>query len=315
MHSSLLPLTHNQHPAPRLSQQACGLWQLCFDAMASPCEVLLDAPHLRADTISALCQNLVRETWRIEHQYSRYQPNNIIHAINHAQGAPVELDTETQHLIQFADTCFHLSDGLFDITSGILRRAWSFNVPHTIPTQQQIEQLLPLIGWQKCRWQPPYLQLPAGAEIDLGGLGKEYAADKALALLQQGAQQNPQPANTPSAAFLVNFGGDIAASGPRPNQTAWQVGLAGNPTDKHIALTSGGIATSGDTHRFIYHEGTKLSHILNPKTGWPITGGPSTVTVIASNCVQAGMLATFALLQGAGAEDFLRQQNCSYLVV
>jgi FAD:protein FMN transferase len=116
------------------------------------------------------------------------------------------------------------------------------------------------------------------------------------------------------AAFLVNFGGDIAASGPRSTPQPWQVGLAQGDKTLQLPLVSGGIATSGDSHRFMWHQGVKLGHILNPKTGWPVTGGPSTATVRAQNCTQAGMLATFALLHGSGAEDFLKQQNCTYIL-
>lgn len=300
---------HNplNHPAPKLIRQADQLWQLTFNAMASPCEVLLDAPELPLAQLVPLCEQLVSETWRIEHKYSRYQQGNIIHTLNQAQGQPVLVDAETQHLIAFADTCFHLSGGLFDITSGILRRVWNFKADQSIPTEEQINALLPFIGWQKCVWQAPYLQLPEGAEIDLGGIGKEYAADKALLMLTQATQGQ-------KVAFLVNFGGDIAASGPRPSAASWQVGLAHGEKILQIPLLAGGIATSGDSHRFIWHQGVKLSHILNPLTGWPVTGGPSTATVFAQNCTQAGMLATFALLHGAGAEDFLKQQNCTFIL-
>lgn len=305
---NLAPL-HNplHHPAPKLIRQADQLWQLTFNAMASPCEVLLDAAQLTPAQLVPLCEQLVSETWRIEHKYSRYQTGNIIHSLNQAQGQAVRLDPETQQLIAFADTCFHLSGGLFDITSGILRRVWNFKSGQPIPSEAQINALLPLIGWQKCTWQAPYLQLPAGAEIDLGGIGKEYAADKALLLLTQATQGQ-------AVAFLVNFGGDIAASGPRPCGSPWQVGLAQGDKVLQMSLQAGGIATSGDSHRFIWHEGVKLSHILNPLTGWPVTGGPSTATVFAHNCTQAGMLATFALLHGGAAEEFLKQQNCTYIL-
>ncbi|MFO1367645.1 MAG: FAD:protein FMN transferase [Marinagarivorans sp.] len=304
-----LAAAHNPlgHPPPELTQQPGPLWQLRFNAMASPCEVLLDAPDLNQAQLTALCEQLVCETWRIEHKYSRYQTGNIIHTLNQAQGQKVLVDAETQQLLAFADTCFQLSGGLFDITSGILRRLWRFKGDQPVPTPEQIQALLPLIGWQKCLWDGHYLQIPAGAEIDLGGIGKEYAADKALQLLVQATQGQP-------AAFLVNFGGDIAASGPRTCAAPWQVGLKRGEQVVHIPLVKGGIATSGDSHRFIWHQGVKLSHILNPHTGWPVTGGPSTVTVFAHNCTQAGMLATFALLHGSGAEEFLSQQNCTYIL-
>ena len=76
--------------------------------------------------------------------------------------------------------------------------------------------------------------------------------------------------------------------------------------------SNGGLATSGDTHRYVMHQGRRLGHILDPRTGWPIEGGPASVTVAASSCLEAGTLATFALLQGAGARQFLEDEGVRY---
>ena len=78
-----------------------------------------------------------------------------------------------------------------------------------------------------------------------------------------------------------------------------------------ISLTNGGIATSGDLHRFCIVDGTRLGHILNPKTGWPVEGAPRSVTVVGNFSVEAGFLATLAMLHGKDAENFLKQQNAS----
>jgi thiamine biosynthesis lipoprotein len=88
----------------------------------------------------------------------------------------------TASLIDFASRCFVLSEGLFDITSGV-RRAWKFDGSDRVPEAAIIEQLLPLVGFEKLQWRSPRLLLPAGMELDFGGIGKEYAVDRAYELL------------------------------------------------------------------------------------------------------------------------------------
>jgi FAD:protein FMN transferase len=75
------------------------------------------------------------------------------------------------------------------------------------------------------------------------------------------------------------------------------------------------LATSGDTYRFLARDGQRFTHILNPRTGWPIANAPRSVTVAAGSCTQAGMLTTLALLQGAGAESFLKQAGVQYWIL
>jgi thiamine biosynthesis lipoprotein len=77
-------------------------------------------------------------------------------------------------------------------------------------------------------------------------------------------------------------------------------------------LRQGGVATSGDANRYLEKDDIRYSHVLNPRTGWPVIGAPRAITVAAANCTDAGMLSTLALLQGAGAEDFLREQDAPY---
>lgn len=271
-----------------------------FRAMASPCEIILD----HDDFVSASRQTeaAATEALRIEQKFSRYRDDNIIHRINTANGQPVTVDEETARLIDFAVMLHGLSDGLFDITSGVLRRAWKFDGSNKVPDAATINALLPLVGWQHVQWQNPVITLPAGMEIDLGGVGKEYAVDRVFNLL----------AGMTDAALLVNFGGDLRARGPRRDGSAWQIGIEtpdrDNTAAETLSLVNGALATSGDARRFLLKDGVRYSHILNPTTGWPVQGGPRSATLLAADCVQAGMLATLTLLAGPEAEDFLREQ-------
>lgn len=282
-----------------------------FRAMASPCEILLEQHDI------ALCRQLTElaaaEAGRIEQKYSRYRSDSVLSQLNRQAGSWQTLDVETMQLLAFADSCYQLSAGLFDISSGILRRAWQFDGSANIASQQQLDALLPFIGWHKVERVANRLWLPAGMELDLGGIAKEYAVDKVLQLLSQ------QFADAAIPSVVVNFGGDMRCSRPRDDGSLWRIGIE-NPAlaDQAISavgLSNGALATSGDSRRFLLKDGVRYSHIVNPKTGWPITGAPRSVTVAAPNCLLAGMLATTALLQGSGAEAFLQAQQLQYWLV
>jgi thiamine biosynthesis lipoprotein len=168
-----------------------------------------------------------------------------------------------------------------------------------------VSSLLPLIGFDKIQWRRPEISVPAGMEVDFGGFGKEYAVDRALSIVT---------ARHPLAA-LVNFGGDLAAN--RPNRCGpWEVAVERPDTEREprllLDLAQGALATSGDTHRFLLRDGVRYSHILDASDGWPVRGGPRSVTVVASSCVAAGLLATLAMLNGKNAESFLESQGVRY---
>ena len=276
--------------------------------MANPCEVLFDSDdRAEAESLATLARD---EALRIEHQFSRYLDGNIVHRINHARGLPVTVDDETAALIDYAAACHGSSEGLFDITSGVLRRVWKFDGGIRVPDAAAVREVLRSVGWSRARWEAPVLTLPDGMEIDLGGIGKEYAVDRVAGLL--GART--------SAATLVNFGGDLFASGPRRDDRAWGVGLddpsrSGEAVLGEFDLTAGALATSGDARRFVMHQGRRLGHILDPRTGWPVEGAPRAVTVLGGTCLEAGTLATLAMLQGPRAAEFLAAQGVQHWVL
>jgi FAD:protein FMN transferase len=285
-----------------LSRRGSG-WLGVFQAMASPCEVHVgDADLATADRVVALA---AAEAQRIEAKFSRYRSGNVIDTINTAEGRPVIVDDETARLLDYAAQLHELSDGKFDITSGVLRRAWRFDGSDRVPSAEAVAALLPIVGWDKVRWRAPELTLPAGMEIDLGGIGKEYAVDCAAALVR--------PVST---RCLLNFGGDLLALGPQLGGVPWRVGIesvsAAGAVARHIDLTVGALATSGDSRRFLLKDGKRYCHVLDPRSGWPVVGAPRSVTVAAATCTEAGMLATLALLQGTEAEAFLEAQGAQF---
>jgi FAD:protein FMN transferase len=285
-----------------------GYWEVSFSAMASPCAVLAEVET--AAQARRLLDIARTEALRVEAKFSRYRDDNIVHRINHANGAAIEVDEETAQLLDYAANCHALSDGRFDITSGVLRRAWRFDGGDRLPQPEDIAALLPRIGWSRTTWRRPRFTLPAGMEIDFGGIGKEYAVDRTALLL----------ARETAASVLVNFGGDLFATGPRHDGSGWHVGLEDPSTDRsasvgEIEIRRGGVATSGDARRYLSKDGVRYGHILDPRTGWPTPHAPHSVTVIGGTCLEAGMLATFAMLMGAGAEAFLSGQDVKYRVI
>lgn len=275
--------------------------------MASPCEIWVEgAPPSLWQTLARTASD---EALRIEQKWSRYRNDNLMHRINSANGAVVEVDDETARLLDYGGTLFDASEGRFDLTAGVLRRAWRFDGSSSLPDAMQVRALLRQVGWQRVDWSRPRLRMPPGMELDLGGIGKEYAVDRTLALLQ----------TQTDAALLVNYGGDLAANRPPADDTPWRVGIgeigvrtAGTPL---IRLQRGGIATSGSANRFVMAGGVRYGHVLDARTGWPAPEAPLAVTVAAATCSQAGSLSTLAMLTGADAEHFLAEQGVDFHVL
>ena len=299
------PLSIKRGPCAVSLVRSHDHWAGRFAAMACPCDVLIESG---TQTQAQEIVDAVAEcAWRIERKFSRYRPGSVVHHINDTAGVAVTVDDETANLLDFAATLTDLSEGRFDITSGALRRAWTFDGGDRVPSQAQIDALLPLVGWRAVQWARPVLRLRPGMQIDFGGIGKEYAVDAAAALANNVA---------PGVSCLVNFGGDVAVVNARRDGQPWRVGIEcadrlGTPAQV-VQLHRGGIATSGDSRRFIVSRGQRYSHILDARTGWPVRNAPHSVTVTADTCTQAGSLTTLAMLQGANAEAFLKSSGMRY---
>jgi thiamine biosynthesis lipoprotein len=201
-----------------------------------------------------------------------------------------------------------MSGGLFDITSGVLRRAWDFSKA-LLPSQSEVSHLLSLIGWDKVIFADHTISLPLkGMEIDFGGFGKEYATDRAAGILAENGIKHG----------YVNLGGDIKAFGGQPDGSSWLFGVR-DPRDAgsavaQIAIRDGGLATSGDYEKFMEINGVRYCHILNPFTGFPVNCWRS-VSVSGVSALMAGALSTIAMLKEAAAVQFLEESHCGYLLI
>jgi len=242
-------------------------------------------------------------------KYSRYRADSIVSQINAAAGRDfVDCDDETDSLLDFADSLFKTSRGLFDITSGVLRRAWDFK-QELVPTPEMLAEVLPLVGWSRVERKDGALRLPEpGMEIDFGGFGKEYAADRAATALGKSGVRHG----------YVNLAGDLGIIGPKPDGRPWVIGIQ-DPRKKDgicasIPVANGALATSGDYERFFEKDGKRYCHVLDPRSGRSVTHWRS-VSVLAPLAIVAGSCTTIAMLMQDDALAFLETTGLSYLAI
>ncbi len=279
-----------------------------FKAMGTPCDIQLFAYD--AATANAASAAVIGDVQRLEALYSRYRETSFLSEINRtaAVAGSIEVDDETACLLDYAVTCYEQSDGLFDITSGILRRAWKFD-QGKLPGQPLIDSLLESVGWHKVIWAKPKLTFTVpGMEIDFGGVVKEYAVDRAATLCyNQGIRHG-----------VINLGGDIKVIGPRDDGSPWRVGIR-HPRNKDalldtLLLYEGALASSGDYERCIMVDGIRYGHVLNPKTGWPVRH-LAAVSVVGDFCVVAGSASTIAMLKENEGPEWLDELGLPHLWV
>lgn len=280
-----------------------------FQAMAAEHELQLAHadPAIARRAVAAV----IADVRRIEAKYSRYRDDSVVSRINRAAGRdPVAIDAETVALLAYADQCHRISDGRFDITSGVLRRLWDFRSPSPrLPETTAVAAAVALIGWERVERTPRTIRLPRpGMEIDLGGIGKEYAADRAATLCREHGVGHG----------LINLGGDVRAVGPQPGGAPWRVGLRHPRREGEVLatvlLSEGAVATSGDYERYFEIAGRRYCHLLDPRSGLPVRHWRS-VSVLAPLCVVAGSCATIAMLLEEGAAAFLAGQQMAWLGV
>ena len=254
-------------------------------------EFVDDRGEVRARKIARAVEDEAR---RIELKFSRYRDSSVVSEINRNAGrTPVAVDEETDMLIESALDLAAITGGRFDPTVGALRRAWDFKSGR-VPSQDEVSALLPLVNSAAVsrRDRTVFLRR-AGMEIDLGGVGKEYAVDRAAELLRQEGIR----------AAIVSFAGDVHTIGSRGDGRPWKVGVL-DPRDRGRCrfavrtLADAGVATSGDYERGFMKDGVRYHHILDARTGWPARGVAS-ATVVAASAFRAGQFATAAFLLGA----------------
>lgn len=279
-----------------------------FDALGGACELTFTAQEEGLAQIAA--QAAVDEIQRIEFKYSRYRDDSLLSTINQRAGTGVwtSCDEETIQLLKLADRLYKDSEGLFDITSGVLRKAWNFNNP-ILPSHESLSPLLQCVDWLAVEISNNQIHLSKpGMELDFGGFGKEYAVDQAAERIKAHGV----------SSGIVNLGGDVRVIGPQEDGSPWVIGIR-NPRENEqllasIPIAQGALASSGDYERYFELDGKRYCHILNPRTGYPVSYWRS-VSVIASNALTAGCLSTLTMLREEAGLNPLKNLGFEYCLV
>ena len=271
-----------------------SLHKLAFSALGTTCEVqyTTDGNNQPQSEFELATVSWVSE---FEAKYSRFRPSSLVSRINAAAGhAWVEVDEDMEQLLKLCDSLYAMTRGVLDPTALPLIRLWDWKAEQpAIPNSTQIEAARRLTGWTKVQRTPGKVFLPEpGMALDFGGFGKEYAVD----IIAQTA------VNYGLSNVLVDFGHDLRTLGAPPGRPAWHVGLEDpkNPGKiaGSIAVTDKGVASSGDYVRCFKIDGRRFGHIIDPRTGWPVSNGCTQATVIAGSCLLAGVLSTTAFVLG-----------------
>ena len=229
---------------------------------------------------------------KVDELMSTYKPESEISILNR-QGEN-HLSPQTSQIIQEAIKFSEMTEGAFDITCRPLINLWKRAKKEAkIPTLQEIEEAKRLVSYKKIALEDDLVKLQQpGMQIDLGGIAKGWAVDKAIqALKKRGVR-----------AALINAGGDLYALGRRGLWKKWEVGIQ-HPRDQEKILTTlevsdKGVATSGDYRRYFTLEGRRFSHIVDPRTGETVEEVPMSVTVVAPDATTADALATGIFVLG-----------------
>lgn len=241
----------------------------------------------------------VAEISRIEKLISSWDGNSQTSKINRNAGIkPVKVDSELVELIERAIGISKLTDGAFDISYASMDNIWKFDGSMTtMPSEEEITASVSKVGYQNIilnKENSTVFLKSEGMKIGFGAIGKGYAADKAKDLLIS--------KGVPSG--IINASGDMNTWGKQPNGKEWKVAIT-NPIDKNkvfalLPITNEAVVTSGNYEKFVNFNGTRYSHIIDPRTGYPSTGIIS-VTVFAPKAELADALATSVFVMGKEA--------------
>lgn len=268
--------------------------RVTFRALGTECQIQFVPPD--AATGRAFAADAIAWVEAFERKYSRFRSDSLISRINDAAGGDwVEIDADAEHIFGLADHVFTLTRGIIDPTMLPLLRVWNWKAqPPRIPPPEEVAAARRLVGWPRVQRAPGRIRLPEpGMGLDLGGFGKEYAVDAVAALAQAHGVAN----------VLVDFGHDVAAAGAPADAPCWMVGVE-NPQRlgsslMALAVTGHGVATSGNGLRCFTIDGRRYGHIIDPRDGQPVWNGVWQATVVAGTCLEAGLLATTAVVLGA----------------
>jgi len=272
------------------SDFTAGLFKLRFKALGTNCLVQFRAPEIEA----ARSYRTAALAWikDFEATWSRFLPDSLLCRINAAAGKEaIALTPKQDEIIKLCAHTYEVSGGVLDPTSLPLTQLWDQG---RIPAEKKVRQTLELVSWPEVQFQAGEIFLPhEGMALEIGGFGKEYAADQLIALAKHHGV----------TSALVDLGRDVATLGSPPESDYWIVGVENarelDAPVHRLALSGQALATSGNGRRFREIEGRKFGHIIDSRTGYPVENDILTASCLASDCLTAGLFSTTACVVGA----------------
>ncbi len=262
--------------------------ELAGEALGTSWRLLWAGPELPASAVDAALDAVAAEM-------SAWRPDSALSRFNAAPaGAWVPLPVGLLDVLRCGLAVAEASDGAFDPTMGAAAEAWGFGPsgPRAAPPAHAPAPL----GWRRLRIDAGGRAFqPGGLSLDVGGIGKGWAADMLARLLDRRG----------ASSHLVEVGGEVVGRGLKPDGAPWTVALEpprpGAPCPAVVALHTGALATSGDHRRGFAHDGRRYAHTLDPRTGAPLAAPPASVTVWAPACTEADAWATALTVLGREA--------------
>jgi len=238
----------------------------------------------------------------INRSMSTYQKDSEISRFNRSRktGRKFKVSNDFFQVMTAGQYIYRLSDGAWDATVNPLLELWGFGQGtrvHAVPAQNEISALLPDVGFSNIEILPPQFLVKkrATVTIDLSSIAKGYGVDQVADLIRRNGYDN----------YLVEIGGEIVAAGNRKDGLPWRIGINRPQPDsafdevyRIVALHNQAFATSGDYRNFFEAGGVRYSHVIDPRTGYPVSNAVASVSIIAGTCTLADGLATAVMVMG-----------------
>lgn len=229
----------------------------------------------------------------LEQDISRTREDSEIYALNHAGGKTVALSEQTADVLKHALRLAEQTQGYFDPTIAPLSDLWGIGTDHAkIPAQTEIDAALQLVNYKTVAVHGTSAVLPAEVCIDLGGIGKGYAADGVARILRDAGIERA----------VITLGGNIYVLGEKEKNVPWTVGITDpdKPGDYFgtLSVSDTSIVTSGDYERYFEQDGKRYCHIFDPETGWPAETDLRSVTVVSASSTDADAYTTALFVMG-----------------
>jgi FAD:protein FMN transferase len=256
------------------------------------------------DDFDGVFKNAFEAIDRIEKAASLYNSESELSALNKsAYRMPFVASEELFYMVYISTLLYKETNGTFDITVAPLAMLWKAGIKNkSVPDKRGIKQALSLAGSDKLALDKESRTVrfkKKGMSIDLGAIAKGYAVDKAVYEIKKAGFKSA----------MVNAGGDIFCLGKRAFIFPRRIGIRG-PHDKDgiykvINISDKAVATSGGYEQFFLHDNKYYSHLINPKTGYPVDNAFSSITVVAESCFLADAIATAVYVGGKETKDKL----------